>query len=222
MSLDINFFSIVSIALLSSFSHCIGMCGGFFTLCAINIKKKNRFYAIYLTLVYHIGRVCSYMTLGALFGSFGSFFALSKNSRATMFFIVGLVLVFIGVALLKRGKMLKIIENDRISKFIMQRIVWIRNFPDFFKFLSFGVLNGLVPCGVVYYFLAMSIASSSALSGAIVMMIFGFSTFPTMISFGIFLKFITEKFKNIAFKILVLGIILNGIYLAFLGFMANG
>ncbi|MGG7047508.1 MULTISPECIES: sulfite exporter TauE/SafE family protein [unclassified Campylobacter] len=222
MSLDINVASIVSVAVLLSFSHCIGMCSGFFALCAVAFKQKSISQAFFLTLIYHLCRIVSYVVLGALFGAFGSIFLISNTSRAVLFFVVGILLVIVGFALLSRGKLLNFIENDKISKFITKKTLALRNLPEILKFCLFGILNGLLPCGVVYYFLAMSIAGANALQGAFIMALFGFSTLPAMLSINVVFKFITQKFKQIMFKIAILIIILNGIYLAFLGFMANG
>jgi len=53
-----------------------------------------------------------------------------------------------------------------------------------------GILNGFLPCGLVYVALAGAIASGDAISGAAVMMLFGFGTVPAMFSATVFGKFI--------------------------------
>ena len=62
----------------------------------------------------------------------------------------------------------------------------------------------------------------SALNGAAIMLVFGLCTIPAMMSVALFFGLISERFKQIMFKISLVIIISNGIYLTFLGYMANG
>ena len=50
--------------------------------------------------------------------------------------------------------------------------------------LAFGVLNGFLPCPLVYAFAAQAAASGSPLSGTMVMAAFGLGTFPAMLFMG--------------------------------------
>ncbi len=53
-----------------------------------------------------------------------------------------------------------------------------------------GILNGFLPCGLVYVALAGAIASGNAISGAAVMILFGLGTVPSMFAASVFGKFI--------------------------------
>ena len=53
-----------------------------------------------------------------------------------------------------------------------------------------GILNGFLPCGLVYVALAGAIASGDAISGAAVMILFGLGTVPAMFAASVFGKFI--------------------------------
>ena len=53
--------------------------------------------------------------------------------------------------------------------------------------IKIGLLNGILPCGLVYIALAGAVSSSTVLSGAIYMVAFGLGTLPMMLgvmSFG--------------------------------------
>ncbi|MBE3606420.1 sulfite exporter TauE/SafE family protein [Campylobacter sp. RM13119] len=213
--------SIVSVAFLSSFSHCIGMCGGFLGLQAFFLKDKTQKQTLFFTTLYHLARIFAYVLIGAVFGAFGGIFVISGTSRAFLFFMIGFFLVFIGVALWVRGDLLKFIENDKISKFVTKNAFKLSKKHGILNFVALGFLNGLLPCGVVYYFAAMAIASSSVVNGALIMLLFGLSTLPVMVGFVTFFNLINETFKQIMFKISLIIVILNGIYLTFLGYMAN-
>ena len=59
-----------------------------------------------------------------------------------------------------------------------------------------GILNGFLPCGLVYVALAGAIASGDAISGAAVMILFGLGTVPTMFAATIFGKFININIRR--------------------------
>lgn len=53
------------------------------------------------------------------------------------------------------------------------------------KALILGMLWGWLPCGLVYSTLTWSIASGSALDGALIMLFFGLGTLPMMLSLSL-------------------------------------
>ncbi len=59
-----------------------------------------------------------------------------------------------------------------------------------------GILNGFLPCGLVYVALAGAIASGDAISGTAVMILFGIGTFPTMFAATLFGKFINLNIRR--------------------------
>jgi sulfite exporter TauE/SafE len=56
--------------------------------------------------------------------------------------------------------------------------------PGFAAPLAFGVLNGLLPCPLVYAFAAQAAASGGPLAGVQIMAAFGLGTFPAMLAMG--------------------------------------
>ena len=75
-----------------------------------------------------------------------------------------------------------------------------------------GILNGFLPCGLVYVALAGAIASGDAISGAAAMILFGLGTVPAMFAATIFGKFInagirTKIRKAVPVLALLLGVI---------------
>ncbi len=61
---------------------------------------------------------------------------------------------------------------------------------------SIGLLNGLLPCGLVYMGVAGAMASNSAANGALFMAVFGLSTIPVMLSISLLGNIINIKFKQ--------------------------
>ena len=121
-----------------------------------------------------------------------------------------------------RGKILAFIENDKIyQKFLAKPLKYAFSKDSYTSFLLLGFLNGLLPCGVVYTFLAMAIMSSSLIKGAIIMAIFGIFTMPLLLSFSFVLNLLNLKYKNAIFTLSAVCIIVFGIYNSYLGFILS-
>ncbi len=184
---NIELLAIISFALLGSIGHCIGMCGGFiltYTTAKIKPEQTKLSQSTYHFL-YNMGRVSSYAILGALFGYFGSLWDITPLTRAIMFLIAGVLMIVMGLSFAGKLKFLTLIEYP-ISKH-----KWFKNFfttqlnsatPK--SFFLLGMLNGLVPCGLVYTMLVTATTTESAFLGAGVMFIFGLFTIPALFSFA--------------------------------------
>ena len=218
---NINLYMIISVAFLSSFSHCVGMCSGFLSLQTLFFKGKNKIEILMLSTFYSLARIFAYVVLGALFGAFGAVISFSMQARGLIFFIVGLVIAFIGIALLFRGGLLKFVENQKALNFVVRIAKTRIQKKNLTNFLLLGFLNGFLPCGVVYYFLALGILSANFIDSAFIMLVFGLCTLPAMLLASFVFGILNEKFKDIMFKISASIMIINGIYLSFLGYRAN-
>ncbi|QPH85400.1 sulfite exporter TauE/SafE family protein [Campylobacter concisus] len=212
---------IISVAFLSSFSHCVGMCSGFLSLQTLFFKGKSKREILMLSTLYSLARIFAYVVLGALFGAFGAVISFNMQARGVIFFIIGLVIAFIGIALLFRGELLKFVENQKALNFVVRIAKTRIQKKNLTNFLLLGFLNGFLPCGVVYYFLALGILSANFIDSAFIMLVFGLCTLPAMLLASFVFGILNEKFKDIMFKISASIMIINGIYLSFLGYRAN-
>jgi len=218
---NINLYMIISVAFLSSFSHCVGMCSGFLSLQTLFFKGKSKREILMLSTLYSLARIFAYVVLGALFGAFGAVISFNMQARGVIFFIIGLVIAFIGIALLFRGELLKFVENQKALNFVVRIAKTRIQKKNLTNFLLLGFLNGFLPCGVVYYFLALGILSANFIDSAFIMLVFGLCTLPAMLLASFVFGILNEKFKDIMFKISASIMIINGIYLSFLGYRAN-
>ncbi len=181
------------VGLLGSF-HCIGMCGPI--AIALPVPTSNNISFVTGRLLYNLGRVVTYSFLGAVFGLLGSRLVISGFQQSVSI-VLGVVIV---VAVL--------IPPKYKTKFTQHKIIQKISLPlksgisDLFKRGTFsamfliGVLNGFLPCGLVYVALAGAIASGDAISGSAVMILFGLGTIPTMFAATIFGKFININIRR--------------------------
>src|SRR5574344_1731412 len=100
--------SIITIALLGSFGHCIGMCGGIVVAySSTKIKSEyNKVTQSVAHLLYSFGRVTTYTLLGAIFGFVGGVVSFSNITSGVMLLITGLMMILVGFSLLGKVKFL--------------------------------------------------------------------------------------------------------------------
>ncbi|MFD0940239.1 sulfite exporter TauE/SafE family protein [Pedobacter boryungensis] len=167
--------------------HCAVMCGPL--MLSLPMSQKNQlWYAIQL-LLYQLGRVLVYAFLGLLVGIIGSSITLFTNQE-TLSLLVGILLIIFSLIYFS-GRYFKYLNRFQtilvspISK-LMGRIYGL----PFWGFFA-GMLNGLIPCGMVYLALATALNAHSIKESISFMFLFGLGTTPLMLLIslgGIYLK----------------------------------
>ncbi|WP_200762786.1 sulfite exporter TauE/SafE family protein [Nitrosophilus alvini] len=214
--------SIVTVAFLGSLGHCIGMCGGFviaYTTAKVD-PSKGKLNSLLAHLIYNTGRTFSYAIIGAVFGFLGSILLISAKTQGALYLAIGLFMVLMGISLTGNLKFLTSIEVSLTKytffKKLFSKLIHSKTLPSFF-FL--GMLNGFLPCGLVYFFAASAAATGSPFWGAIVMTIFGLSTIPVLFGLGTIAGFLkSSNFRNLMIRLASVVIILYGFYIIYKGY----
>jgi len=219
---SVNFLTIATIAFLGSFGHCIGMCGGI-VLAYSTIKIEPASSKVSKTvahLLYNFGRVLTYTILGALFGAIGGVATFSNTANGTLLIVAGIVMILAGLSLMGKIKFLTLIEHSiSSSNFYKKSFQAILHSKSNASFFILGMLNGLLPCGFVYFFAITAASTASPLYGALVMFIFGVSTIPAMFSLG-FLSSLASatSFRNMMMSLSSVAVILYGAFTIYNGY----
>ena len=212
----IDFTTIFIAAFLGSVGHCIGMCGGFilaYSSAKIDTDWSKTHQSI-AHFLYNIGRVTSYVFLGAIFGLIGSAFIVSLSVWGVLLIFVGVLMILMGLSLMGKLKFLSKLEVNiskyKIYSLVFRKLIQSKTLPSFY---GLGILNGLVPCGLVYIFGTFALASGSMVSGMIVMGIFGIATIPTLFTFGFVASSIQKsRFRHTALTIASILVIGYGVF----------
>jgi uncharacterized protein len=202
-----DFWQPLIIGLLGSF-HCMGMCGPI--ALALPLKETSWETRIISGMLYHLGRVITYIFLGLIFGLLGMGIHIwgiqqwvSIGVGTVMILSVAFPVFFHGMAW--TGGLDTLFSG--FKKF----------FGRFFGFRTYlsvwiiGLLNGLLPCGLVYIALAGALVSTSPLNGAIYMTIFGLGTIPALLALSLLGNIISTAFRRRVQKIIPFLIILIGV-----------
>jgi uncharacterized protein len=148
--------------------HCIGMCGTLLITMPFNrFTGIQNFFSI---LSYHVGRILVYMLMGAIVSVLGKGIAILGFAQWLS--------IFAGIALLLsiRINWKLALPNWLITvfgKLLKPKYSW--------QFFGLGMVNGLLPCGMVYAALTIAIVGGTTFSGALVMGLFGLGTLPLLL-----------------------------------------
>jgi len=218
----IDFLSIATIAFLGSFGHCIGMCGGI--VIAYSSTKVEQGWSktqqSLSHLLYSAGRILTYSILGAVFGAIGGVVSFSNTANGILWLIAGTAMLLTGLSLLGKVKFLTLIEHSfSKSTWYQKNFRVLIGSQTFTSFFLLGMLNGLLPCGFVYFFAITAASTADPLHGALVMAIFGMSTVPALFSLGFFVGlFKQSSLRNIMMKLAAISVILYGSYTFYNGY----
>jgi len=218
----VNFYVIVSVAFLGSLGHCVGMCGGFivaYTAAKID-SSRGRAYQFFCHFLYNFGRVTSYAIIGVIFGLLGSMFVFDHISIGIFNIAIGIFMFFMGLSLMGKLRFLTSIEfslaGSSFVKKLFSVLIHSKALPSFF-FL--GMLNGFLPCGLVYFFAASAASTASAFWGGVVMLVFGLSTMPVLLGLGFVVGSLkSSNFRKIMIQIASFVIIIFGLYMIYKGY----
>ncbi|BDY12377.1 sulfite exporter TauE/SafE family protein [Hydrogenimonas cancrithermarum] len=215
----INFLSIATIAFLGSFGHCVGMCGGI-VLAYTGAKvdpKWNRTHQATAHLLYSLGRITTYTVMGALFGYLGSVATFSGYTVAALFLFAGFVMILTGLSIMGKLKFLTIIEHSIMkSGWYQKSFRALMGNRTLFSFYLLGMINGLLPCGFVYFFAVTAASTMSPFWGAIVMLVFGLSTIPALFSLGFFTGLMQKgKLRKTMITIASIAVIIYGLFMVY-------
>lgn len=183
----------ILVGLLGSF-HCLGMCAPITWAVPGNRQKKWRWLGG--RLVYNSGRVVTYTGLGILAGILGSTFSMAGWQQGLSIGAGSLMLLgvlFFGMEVPDKALLRPL---SKVVLWVKKRIGGLLAKKGFKAQLALGMLNGLLPCGLVYAALIAALSMGSVQGGALYMALFGLGTFPMMLAAALFGKVISQRFKQ--------------------------
>ncbi|MGM0428955.1 MAG: sulfite exporter TauE/SafE family protein [Pseudomonadota bacterium] len=171
---------------LAGAGHCLMMCGGIASAMGINTKPHH-------VWLYNLGRVSSYMIIGALVGGAIGLFA--PEGGYTTVILRWLAVVFLLLlGLYFTGWFAGLVYLEKAASPVWRKVqpfaAKLRNKPGVFATFFAGTLWGWLPCGMVYSALSWAALSGSASGGVLTMAAFGLGTLPAMIAAGHFSQFL--------------------------------
>jgi uncharacterized protein len=180
-----------TIGLLGSL-HCVGMCGPI--ALSLPYQGKERWRSAANVLLYNFGRVVTYTLLGSVIGIAGRGFFLAG---AQAYISIGLGVFLLIVALFSidvESRLLRIPLMSRLNQWVKMQLGRLLR-GGRHRLFSIGLLNGLLPCGLVYVAVVGAVSTGVVWQSAAYMAAFGLGTLPLMLATALAGQFINMKWR---------------------------
>ncbi|MFA9188249.1 sulfite exporter TauE/SafE family protein [Flavobacterium sp. FBOR7N2.3] len=194
--------------LISSF-HCIGMCGAIAMM--LPVDRSNPAKKVTQIITYHLGRITAYATIGFIFGLLGKGFFMA-GIQQKLSIIIG-ILMIVAIVIPE-----KVFAQYNFSKPIFRLISRMKQVlgsqfkkKSYQSLFTIGLLNGFLPCGMVYVALFGAIAMQSTSLGILYMVLFGLGTIPLMSSVVYINSMLTVPMRNKIQKTIPYVVVLIGV-----------
>lgn len=224
-----------ALGFLGSFGHCVSMCGPLTVAFALTAEKTDssaisdesshessqshaaaalsQTHPIRFHLLLNLGRLLSYMLVGAALGLVGSLVVAGGNLagvgsllRRSIAIFTGLLLIWFGLrqtcpGLMPRLPLLSPMAQGRLHRWLetlMQRASagdrpWMP--------AALGMVWGLMPCGFLFAAQIKAAGESDPLMGALMMGAFGLGTLPSMVGIGVTTSLISSDRRSQLFRV---------------------
>lgn len=189
--------------------HCVGMCGPL--ALALPLANRSGFSKITAALLYNLGRAITYAAMGLILGLLGVG-AKIYGMQQWVSIACGVIMilsVLLASAFNMKAAFQKISFKNTsfIQKGISKRL---RN-PKLHTLFVIGLLNGLLPCGLVYIAISGALVSTSLSNSVLFMFLFGIGTLPMMFVIAYFGSLIKGKILSRIQRLIPIFIVLLGL-----------
>ena len=170
------------LGLITSF-HCVGMCGPI--AIALPLNGDKYYHKILGGIIYNLGRTITYAIMGAVFGLVGQGLQLVGFQQWVSIIMGSLMILSVLFPRLFKGK---IKLNQELFKLVgklktsLQKLFTQKSFGSLFLI---GLLNGFLPCGLVYIAIAGAIGTGDLFLGILFMILFGIGTLPILLTISL-------------------------------------
>ena len=193
---------------ISSFGHCLGMCGGIVAIYSARQaalataagSQPSLVSRIVSFLPIHLGRITTYTFFGALIGLAGSLLDRASGMmgwQGAFSVLVGIAMFLVSLSLMGILPPIEIALASMIgSNSPMTHMRGLFGKRSFFSTLTLGILWGFLPCGLVFAMLVLAARTQTVLGGALTMLAFGLGTVPTLLGFGLAANLLSPKLRG--------------------------
>lgn len=190
--------------------HCVGMCGPL--ALALPLPTRSAAQKATGAVLYNLGRALTYGILGLFFGLVGAGLKLSGIQQwVSIACGVIMILSVILPGVIKLPKSTNKVSTSIYSS-LKRKIGDSLNRKRLGNLLIIGILNGFLPCGLVYVAISRAVTSNTISDSVLFMVFFGLGTLPLMFAVAYFANIIKSRFlhqlrKAIPVFIIILGIL---------------
>ncbi|MDQ5962258.1 MAG: uncharacterized protein QG653_65 [Patescibacteria group bacterium] len=198
------------VGIVASLSTCMAVVGGLLLSMSATFAKEGD--AVKPQAMFHLGRIVSFFVLGGIIGVIGSAFTLNITATFVLNFLVGFVMLFLGINLMDVfpwGKRFQV----GMPKFIAKRAHKISSLNHTLTPLLVGIATFFLPCGFTQSMQLYTLTTGGFVEGGLTMLFFALGTFPVLalLSFSS-LSISKSKYAGVFFKSVGLIVILFALF----------
>lgn len=196
-------------------AHCVGMCGPL--ALSLPIQHETPGGKLFQTLLYNLGRALTYAALGALVGVTHEWLVPTSLQNA-LSFIMGATLLLLSVYyLFVNRQTIQVRAFHPLYRWVNNTLGILFRSTRSYAALFIGLLNGLLPCGLVYLALATAFASGKMLDSTLFMFFFGMGTLPAMWSMSFLAHWFSPSRRALLRRVVPWVYALSGVWLILRG-----
>lgn len=172
-------------------------------------------------VLYNLGRVLTYALMGGVIGFFGQAVMLVAD-QVYFSYALGAILILLGVFSVNLDKL--VMQFGFLNTFygwLQKRLGKVLGYKQARSLFVVGILNGFLPCGLVYMALLGAVAAGDHWGGMAYMALFGLGTFPMMLGLSLAGNVLSMKWRNRIRKLYPILFVLMGILLIVRGWQTE-
>jgi len=178
---------------LASSLHCVGMCGPL--ALSLPVSHDNHLSRISGGLIYNSGRILSYASMGLIFGSLGNLF-IATQWQSGLSISLGIIILLYLLFPKRYFHFTTSTALDKPFTLLRQQLGKLFQSKRLSSLFFIGVLNGFLPCGLVYLALSSSVIAASPMNGGMFMLFFGLGTFPMMFTTVLMGNYLNQSIRR--------------------------
>ncbi|MCG8487022.1 MAG: sulfite exporter TauE/SafE family protein [Chromatiales bacterium] len=198
--------------ILGSF-HCLGMCSGINAGFFIHFAPRLRLSHL---LTFHTLRITVYALLGiggAVVGQVLVQSGIVGKAQGVLMILAGGLVVLLGLNLL--GVSLNRPARDKPPSHKVP--LTSLNKPVSVATVTAGLLNGLVPCSLVFSVAVKAVSTTDPLNAGLLMLSFGAGTLPSMVAVSLIGGYVGKTFRHGLARVVGLLVVLLGLWTVYEG-----
>lgn len=206
---------IMTLGFLGSFGHCVGMCSPLTVAFSLSHQQETPKWQqqLYFHTLLNLGRIISYVLVGAGIGALGSVLVASgqwagigSELRRSMAILTGVMLIWFGLGQIKPDFLPRLPILHPLTKNILHQrlsagMVKLSLQSRWWTPAGLGLVWGLIPCGFLYAAQIKAAETGNLWRGAATMLAFGLGTLPTMLGVGVSTSLVSSDRRSQIFRL---------------------
>ena len=166
------------IGIVASLSTCMAVVGGIVLSLSATFAKEGS--TVKPQVLFHVGRIVSFFILGGVIGAIGSSFTLHATGTFVLSFLIGIVMLILGINLLDVFSWAKKLQPS-MPKFLSKHALAVSKANHTITPVLVGVATFFLPCGFTQSMQLYTLSTGSFLTGGLTMLSFALGTLPVLL-----------------------------------------